>query len=185
VITSGWRGPAWQVLDAEAGNVRLVRAWIRSAITRYGCPDPDDAALAVGELFGNAVRHGPGGQSLAGYCLWPGGARLVVADGGSFAVPEVQPASSTAVGGRGLQVVEAIAEQWGCFSFADVGHLVVWCDLGQPLVSHAGDAWAWLHHLLATVPLSIPGSGPVERMPGLTGAGLAAGVDPAVVGAAS
>lgn len=187
MITSGWRGPAWQVLDADPGNVKLVRDWISSAITRYGYLDPADAALAVGELFGNAVKHGPGGQVLAGYCLWPGGARIVVADGGTYySAPEVRPFSSTNEGGRGLQVVEAITAQWGCFCFADVRHLIVWCDLGQPLRLHDGDAWAWLHRLLRTgVPLSVHSSRPVARTSGLTGIGLAVPVHPAIAGAAS
>jgi serine/threonine-protein kinase RsbW len=180
VIISRWRGPAWRVVDADPGNVKLVRDWIGSVIARYGRPvDPADATLAVGELFTNAVTHGPGGRVLVGYCLWPGGARIVVCDGGSRGAPVLRSVTSTDEGGRGLLVVDAITEQWGCFSHA--GHLIVWCDLGQSPRTHASDAWAWLHRVLsAGVPLSaqvservVPADGQVSAMvhPAIAGAG--------------
>src|ERR1039457_4948813 len=58
--------------DADPGQARQVRDWIRSAVTRHHCPvDPADAALAVSELYANAVMHGPaGGRGLAGHCPW-------------------------------------------------------------------------------------------------------------------
>ncbi len=82
VIIGGWRGPGWQVFDADPRLGRQIRAWISSAISGHDCPvDAADAALAVTELFSNAVRHGPvGGRVLVGYCLWQQGARLVVCD---------------------------------------------------------------------------------------------------------
>jgi serine/threonine-protein kinase RsbW len=157
VTTSGLRGPGWRVVDARPGHVRVIRDWISSAVTRYDCPvDPEDAALAVGELFTNAVAHGPaGGRVLVGYCLWPEGARIVVCDGGGCGTPELRQAADLAEGGRGLQVVDWITAQWGYSRFA--GNLIVWCDFGQPLHARAGDAWAWLRCLLsADAPLSVP-----------------------------
>lgn len=185
MITSGWRGPATRIVDADPENVRLIRAWISSAITRHGCPvDAADAALAVGELFTNAAKHGPRGQVLVGYCLWPGGMRIVVCDRGSYGTPEIRPVTSTDEGGRGLQVVEAITAQWGCFCFADAGHLIVWCDLGQPLRPCGNDAWAWLHRAIsADVPLctSAPDRSMLER--GLAASGLTVTASSAVAGA--
>jgi len=56
VIIGGWRGPGWRITDADPGQARQVRDWIRAAITRHDCPvDPADAALAASELYANAV----------------------------------------------------------------------------------------------------------------------------------
>src|SRR5712691_12151357 len=139
VIIGGWRGPGWRVFDAHPGHVGQVRAWISAAITRHDCPaDPADAALAVSELFTNAVVHGPeGGRVLVGYCLWSQGARLVVCDGGGSGEPELRPVTSQAQNGRGLHVVEAVTARWGSFRLA--GNLVAWCDLGQRMRAPAGD----------------------------------------------
>ncbi len=80
MIIGGWRGPGWRVVNADPSQAGQVRDWIRSAINRHHGPaDPDEAALAVSELYANAVMHGPeGGKVLAGYCLWSAGARIVV-----------------------------------------------------------------------------------------------------------
>ena len=117
MIIGGWRGPGWRIIDADPGHARQVRDWIRSAITRHDCPvDPADAALAVSELYANAVMHGPaGGRVLAGYCLWSAGARIVVCDGGGPGTPRVRPGAGLAEGGRGLQVVDSVAARWGSF----------------------------------------------------------------------
>lgn len=104
MIIGGWRGPGWRIVDADPGQARQVRDWIRAAITRHDCPvDPADAALAVSELYANAVMHGPaGGRVLAGYCLWSAGARIVVCDGGGPTTPRVRQGADLAECGRGL-----------------------------------------------------------------------------------
>ncbi len=154
MVIGGWRGPGWQVTDADPGQGRRVREWITSAVARHGCPvDLDDVALAVAELFGNAVTHGPaGGRVLAGYCLWRDGARIVVCDGGGAAPPRVVHGADLAEGGRGLRVVDSLAARWGSFWLP--GALVVWCDFGQPLRAPAADAWAWLPPVLSACPLA-------------------------------
>jgi hypothetical protein len=154
VIIGGWRGPGWRIVDADPGQAKQVRDWIRAAITRHDCPvDPADAALAVSELYANAVMHGPaGGRVLAGYCLWSAGARIVVCDGGGPTTPRVRQGADLAEGGRGLAVVDSIAVRWGCFRLP--GAQAVWCDFGQSLRAPASDAWAWLACVLSAYPLS-------------------------------
>jgi hypothetical protein len=80
------------------------------------------------------------------------GARIVVCDGGGPTAPQVRPDAGLAEGGRGLQVIHALAAQWDSFRLP--GARVVWCDLGQPLRAPAADAWAWLHRVLAACPLT-------------------------------
>ena len=164
MIIGEWRGPGWRVFDADSGHAGRVRHWIASAVGGHGCPvDTEDAALAAGELFANAVRHGPpAGRVLVGYCLWQRGARLVVADGGGPGAPRLRPRTSLEEGGRGLYVVDALTARWGSFRLS--GALVVWCDLGQPLRIPAADAWSWLRLVLSACdlsPLARPAAGPV------------------------
>src|ERR1039458_7114876 len=110
VIIGGWRGPGWRVTDADPGQARQVRDWIRSAVTRHHCPvDPADAALAVSELYANAVMHGPaGGRVLAGYCLGSAGARIVVCDGGGSGTPQLRQGPGLDEGGRGLALIDSV-----------------------------------------------------------------------------
>ena len=133
VIIGGWRGPGWQVFDADPRLGSQIRDWISSAISGHDCPvDAADAAVVVSELFGNAVMHGPaGGRVLVGYCLWREGARLVVCDGGGPGMPRLVQGGELAEGGRGLRVVDSLAARWGSFRLA--GARAVWCDFGQPL----------------------------------------------------
>ena len=161
MITGGWRGPGWRVVDADPGRSKQVRDWISSAIARHGCPvDPADAVLAVAELFANAVMHGPaGGRVLVGYCLWAKGARIVVCDGGGPSTPRLRHSASLAEGGRGLQVVDSVAARWGTFRLT--GSQVVWCDFGRPLRAPASDTWAWLRPVLSASILAVPGQ-PLE-----------------------
>jgi hypothetical protein len=156
---TGWRGPGWHVFDACPGHGKQVRDWIARVVSWHGCSvDPDDAALLVSELFANALMHGPkGGHVLVGYCLWPGGARIVVCDGGGATTPRLRDPSEMDEGGRGLHVVAAVAAAWG--SFRAEHALAVWCDLGKPLDTSpttSGDASAWLRAALASVDLATP-----------------------------
>ena len=155
-----WCGTGWRVLDASPDHARQVRDWIGGAVTRDGClADPDEAALVVSELFANALMHGPAcGRVMVGYCLWPGGARIVVGDGGGATTPQIRDLAELDEGGRGLQVVDAVAAAWGSIRIGRAQ--AVWCDLGKPLgTSPDGEALAWLRAALAGVALAVPRAG--------------------------
>jgi anti-sigma regulatory factor (Ser/Thr protein kinase) len=149
VIKNRWRGPGWRVFEASAGQGSRVRKWITGVVIAHGGPaDPGDAALVVSEMFANAVIHGPaGGRVLVGYCLWPGGAGIVVCDAGGPTPPRLRDPGDLEEGGRGLQVVDAVAAAWGSFRVGRA--LAVWCDLGKPLDLPVSQAWAWLQPVLA------------------------------------
>ena len=146
----GWRGPGWRTYHARPCHTKTIRDWIARAIASHGGPvDPTIAALAVSELFTNAILHGPpGAPVLIGYYFWGGGARLVICDGGGTTIPQLRDPADGEEGGRGLHVVEALSAQWDSFR-ADGGVQVVWCDLGEPLPAAHGDAWAWMVPLLS------------------------------------
>nr|WP_189780952.1 ATP-binding protein [Streptomyces capitiformicae] len=94
----------------------------------------DDALLILSELLSNACKHGrPLGDALAGdgdvRCAWrvdPSGRLTVeVTDGGGPTRPVPSTPSVTAHGGRGLNIVTALADDWGVRDDAR-GEVTVW-----------------------------------------------------------
>ncbi|MFD5521196.1 ATP-binding protein [Streptomyces sp. NPDC127066] len=94
----------------------------------------DDAVLILSELLSNACRHGrPLGDALAGdgnvRAAWrvdPAGRLTVeVTDGGGPTRPVPATPSVTARGGRGLNIITALAKDWGVRD--DIhGEVTVW-----------------------------------------------------------
>ncbi|GAA3809330.1 ATP-binding protein [Streptomyces chiangmaiensis] len=94
----------------------------------------DDAVLILSELLSNACRHGrPLGGSLAGdgdvRAAWrvdaSGRLTVEVTDGGGPTRPVPATPSVTAHGGRGLNIITALAKDWGVRD--DVrGEVTVW-----------------------------------------------------------
>jgi anti-sigma regulatory factor (Ser/Thr protein kinase) len=94
----------------------------------------DDAVLILSELLSNACRHGrPLGDSLVGdgdvRAAWrvdaSGRLTVEVTDGGGPTRPVPSTPSVTAHGGRGLNIVTALAKDWGVRD--DVrGEVTVW-----------------------------------------------------------
>jgi anti-sigma regulatory factor (Ser/Thr protein kinase) len=72
-----------------------------------------DAELAVTEVVTNAVLHAGGdGVSIS---LWSEGSILdvLVSDGGPGFTPVLAPRDIDQIGGRGLSIVDTVAESWG------------------------------------------------------------------------
>jgi anti-sigma regulatory factor (Ser/Thr protein kinase) len=103
-------------LAGRAERARLARAFIGSVLGP-GHPRGDDAALLVDELFGNSVRHSrsgaPGQTVTVAVTAGDGVVRVEVTDRGGPGRPELQPADRDLEGGRGLQLVAALAARWG------------------------------------------------------------------------
>ena len=99
-------------LPAQPESAGAARAAVRGLLQDAG-HDDEEAQLLVSELVGNAVRHAPRGDILLRARLHDGLVRVEVQDSGSD-LPELpeQP-SWQAEGGRGLLLVEAVAERWG------------------------------------------------------------------------
>jgi anti-sigma regulatory factor (Ser/Thr protein kinase) len=94
----------------------------------------DDAVLILSELLSNACRHGrPLGDAQAGdgdvRVAWrveqTGRLTVEVTDGGGPTRPAPATPSVTAHGGRGLNIITALAEDWGVRDDAR-GEVTVW-----------------------------------------------------------
>ncbi|MFY1695628.1 MULTISPECIES: ATP-binding protein [unclassified Solwaraspora] len=110
-------------LEPVAGAARSARALLTRACRQWDVPQLiDPAALALTELVNNVVVHAGTAMSVRiGYrdgCL-----RLSVRDGSPGAPRPGSPVSPTALGGRGMWLVESVARRWGCTALAD-GKLV-------------------------------------------------------------
>ncbi|MDQ0294832.1 anti-sigma regulatory factor (Ser/Thr protein kinase) [Streptomyces sp. DSM 41037] len=97
----------------------------------------DDAVLILSELLSNACRHGRplddapigDGDVRAGWRVDDRGRLTVeVTDGGGPTRPVPSTPSVTAKGGRGLNIITALAEEWGTRDGA-CGELTVWALL--------------------------------------------------------
>ncbi|MFJ3643720.1 ATP-binding protein [Streptomyces sp. NPDC090108] len=138
---------------AGVGNARhRMRAQLRGG----GVPEPviDDAVLILSELLSNACKHGrPLGGALAGdgavRAAWrvdPRGRLIVeVTDGGGPTRPAPAHPSVTAHGGRGLSIIEALADDWGVQDGIR-GEVTVWVvvheDVHDPDAGCRQDAFA-------------------------------------------
>lgn len=102
----------------QAPSASTVRSRLKNWLSEHGYAGDciDDARIVVSELVGNSVRHAhplPGNDLIVTWCL-DGGRSLVisVSDGGSVTSPHTVNASMQAVSGRGLSIVEALADKW-------------------------------------------------------------------------
>ena len=103
-----------RTFSAEASAVPEARRFAIDALRP--CLDPaadlnGDVQLVVSELATNAVLHAGGEFTVRLTC---GGdvVRIAVADSASEHPAPVEPDGSTA-GGRGLRIVELLADRWG------------------------------------------------------------------------
>ena len=118
-------------LGAESDQVRHARHLVADRLPGWHL-DADAAettVLLVSELVTNALRHGRPPFVLTARPT-PTGVRVEVhdADNGMFpALREVQPDRP---GGRGLRLVEVLADRWGAESSED-GKLV-WFEIDRP-----------------------------------------------------
>ncbi|MET9951589.1 ATP-binding protein [Streptomyces sp. NPDC006339] len=111
--------------EHSAGHMRRI---LRMFLSRWGL-DPlyDASALALTELVANVVRHVPGRRCTVLILREPYGLRVEVADGVPGA-PVAKAPEPLAEGGRGLVLVEAVADRWGCEETADGKTVWFECD---------------------------------------------------------
>jgi len=120
---------AWHVtLDRQHGSFD-ARQLVRQACDRWSSGQMDTAQLLTTELVANALLHGHGDIGLqiqvSDHLL-----RVEVSDGSSTHPRPVHPPPSVLdEGGRGLLIVQALANAWGTRSDPASGGKTVWFDL--------------------------------------------------------
>jgi hypothetical protein len=112
-------------------SVPLARHVTLDLLRLWRAPhDRDDAALLVTELVTNVVDHVGGEASFTLELELAGGRLRVAVVDGSSVLPVVRELNSAHPRGRGLLLVQALAERWGCEE-RDGGKRV-WLDLAPP-----------------------------------------------------
>ncbi|RST17839.1 ATP-binding protein [Streptomyces sp. WAC05374] len=121
-------------------GVGRARHRMREQLSRSGMAESvvDDAVLVLSELLSNSCRHGrPLGRGVevgdgdvrAAWRVDRHGALTVeVTDGGGPTRPVPSTPSVTARGGRGLNIISALAQDWGVRDGAS-GEVTVWVVL--------------------------------------------------------
>lgn len=114
------------VLPHDPISASTARRVVRSTVHDWGCEEAVEAAeLVTSELVTNALLHA-GTRTELQVRLADDRLRIEVADDES-SLPVVKNPGGEELGGRGLVMVDALAESWGCD--ADATGKVVWCEL--------------------------------------------------------
>ncbi|RBY91475.1 ATP-binding protein [Blastococcus sp. TBT05-19] len=102
-------------LPPTAASVPVARRLVRELMQAWGArQDRDDAALLVTELVANVVDHVGGSDCLTLEATFSEDwLRLGVVDC-SPTRPEVQELDGDSVRGRGMHMVQVVADRWGC-----------------------------------------------------------------------
>jgi len=118
-----------RTFDGVPCELRQVRGFVGLLVN--GCPVADEVILLSDELAANAVLHtasGVNGTFSVYVLLESAWVRVEVHDLGSASTPAVRPPSSQpAESGRGLGIVETVADRWG-FHDGQRGR-VVWFEM--------------------------------------------------------
>jgi anti-sigma regulatory factor (Ser/Thr protein kinase) len=106
-------------------TLRTARHRLRDHLTAHGV-DPDDACLLLSELVGNSLLHG-GESAAVAWRLHGDRLRIAVADGAALGLPVLQQ-NCAREGGRGLLLIDQLAESWGVQPLGALGK-EIWCEL--------------------------------------------------------
>lgn len=114
-------------LPLDASAPRLARRFLGEVLEAFGRADLVDAGtLLVSELVTNAVLHGDAPLRVSVEPA-PSHVRVAVSDAGEGR-PEVVHAEPAATSGRGILLVEEVADRWGVDELPSGGK-IVWFDL--------------------------------------------------------
>ncbi|TDC19729.1 ATP-binding protein [Actinomadura bangladeshensis] len=107
--------------QAPAAARQFVGEWFQDR----GIKDAYTAQLIVSELVTNSLLHGLPPIVVRVVRDESDGRPIIEVEDGGDGVPCVQPESDTAINGRGLLLVAALAEEWGTDPLAEGGK-VTW-----------------------------------------------------------
>lgn len=135
--------PPYLTLPARAQTVPQVRRLLTDAFRVWGLPEPliENAELVISELVTNAVRvsglarlvNAPGAGYIGVLAKWAAPVLVVEVWDPDPAMPQKQEAGEFAESGRGLSIVECLADKAGAYAL-ETGGKVVFARL-----RHGGD----------------------------------------------
>ncbi|MEU5265802.1 ATP-binding protein [Amycolatopsis sp. NPDC021455] len=124
-------GSAWS-LDLRGTSAPVlvqVRRWASRTLAGVDDAHLVDVLIVVTELVTNAYDHGRGPSEIRmGFTPRPCLVRVEV-DDGSPAHPVVASPSLTALGGRGMLIVEKLSAAWGVRDDPETGGKTVWAEV--------------------------------------------------------
>ncbi|MEU8531092.1 ATP-binding protein [Streptomyces sp. NPDC048629] len=137
--------------EADAVWPGRLRRIIRAALCRWGRPDLVDVAeLLVTELATNSLCHADG--PTIGVRMYFRGADCVIeVTDGSPSRPLPRPAGPDDENGRGLLLVDELADSWGVSD-----HGTTWCTLSLTQGTPEMEPAALTAPVLRTMPLELP-----------------------------
>jgi anti-sigma regulatory factor (Ser/Thr protein kinase) len=134
----------WDIaFAAEGREVVALRRILRLHLATWGLHDITDAAqLCMSELVTNVITHvGPGTPTTLALSMRGTHLRIEVHDPDTRAVPVRLDSTGDSERGRGMALVDGIANAWGVQLRLD--RKVTWCELATGLTSpnaHLDDA---------------------------------------------
>lgn len=118
-------------VSADVGSIRTARGFVTQTLGAYavGAAVVQDAVLIVSELLTNAVLHGSDSAECdvtVKLIAIATSLRIEVHDASPL-TPVQRPEGEGAENGRGLVIVDGLADRWGWEPTAD--GKFVWCEL--------------------------------------------------------
>jgi serine/threonine-protein kinase RsbW len=131
-VTAGFPGTCSRSYPGLPGQAAQVRAFLARVLD--GCPGAAEVILMADELAANAVLHSHSGEPGGIFTVHveirePQWVRVAVEDEGGPAAPRLRAGvRAHDAGGRGLRIVDALADAWGVSG--DVIGRTVWFRAG-------------------------------------------------------
>ncbi|HEV3264209.1 MAG TPA: ATP-binding protein [Acidimicrobiales bacterium] len=135
--SASWAGPlAWVrparrtlSLPPDPSSASVARIFVRGVLSDWGLTAMEpDACLVATELVTNGLRHGGGAESIT-LTANKRHLQISVSDKAALRSPRRLYRELTAEGGRGIALVEAVAESWGTTRPRARHGKAVWCKL--------------------------------------------------------
>jgi anti-sigma regulatory factor (Ser/Thr protein kinase) len=117
-------------LPADARSVAAARRLLRTALDGHRSAAVEDALLMISELVTNAVRHAQD-VVLVLVTIHHDTLRVDVSDNNPT-MPVAPEPEHHATRGRGLRIVQALADRWGIAPTADGKTIWFEIDVGEP-----------------------------------------------------
>jgi anti-sigma regulatory factor (Ser/Thr protein kinase) len=138
---------------ADAAWPKRLRLIVHAGLTYWGRPDLiETAQLLLTELATNALRHGQV-RDIGVRVFFRNDLLVIEVDDGSPTRPELRHAALDDEGGRGLFLIEALAEDWG----VSQDGTTTWCSLPLTKGPEAMQPAAVTAPVVREIPMDLPG----------------------------